>query len=826
MKIGNLRASDYWSGLFDDQDNLPVAAPARAYPFAPENLVAGGIAAQSDTTPPTLSAATSFGPYFRSTNTILELSFNENVKAGTGNVVIFDTADDSVFQTIAIGDTSKVSFSVSNAFINSNPDFLPNHTYRVTVDATAITDLAGNAWAGTATLPSPITIIVGPTIHVPSGTHYAVASGQTVTVTDSPNGSANVGFNLDAGSGFFDVTQLTNQGTIHISSTQVLVTGVNDDTSGHATQSLFWNETGALLDVSSAFGLLRGVYGNQLDVTNDGVLTVTSNGDAIGIDVYGGATLALRNTGSVTITGAGVAQGYIGENGAQFFNSGSISVTGHSTSAFAKEATFGVQLTNQFTFFNSGTILVANTGADGIGVEFSSSASAVEDIHNTGTITAAVAIEEFRNYMPQGPNSTLIDNSGTINGRIVLSLPPGSSVSSPASDGGAIVNTIHNDGTINGDITLGAYNDTYNGAGGTLNGTIMGGGGNDTINGGLGATIAGFSGNFSDYAKSYDAASQTMTVQDLRAGAPDGTDTVSHISQLHFADATYTYDTMGRVTEKVAVDAGGTTVTFYDVDNTAPWAEQRTHFDSQGSIDTQVDINDNGTAWTNFYDTSGPDWGWTASETDALGHTITSVSGSPDGGRLLTIYDTANAYRWAHLSVTFNANWNQVSLHGVNDDGSTTVGPSDLAPAYDTALWFTTPFDLDFNAAPSERPLTGGANPDILYGFAGNDTISGGGGDDFLVGGIGNDTVTGGPGDDRFVFNFGDGQDVVTDFTAGDAGGDVIDLHNYGISSFAALAPFLSQHGADTLIAIDAQNQIVLQGVQMANLNAADFLFH
>ncbi|HEY4943280.1 MAG TPA: hypothetical protein VII56_17760 [Rhizomicrobium sp.] len=118
-----------------------------------------------------------------------------------------------------------------------------------------------------------------------------------------------------------------------------------------------------------------------------------------------------------------------------------------------------------------------------------------------------------------------------------------------------------------------------------------------------------------------------------------------------------------------------------------------------------------------------------------------------------------------------------------------------------------------------------GAPTRIASGGAGNDRLSGGGNNDVLAGGTHNDTLTGGAGDDRFVFHYGDGLDVVTDFVAGDGSGDLIELHAYDIASFTALQPFMSQHGADVVIALDPDNTITLQHVTLAQLNAGDFLF-
>jgi serralysin len=118
----------------------------------------------------------------------------------------------------------------------------------------------------------------------------------------------------------------------------------------------------------------------------------------------------------------------------------------------------------------------------------------------------------------------------------------------------------------------------------------------------------------------------------------------------------------------------------------------------------------------------------------------------------------------------------------------------------------------------------GDAGNDDIRGAAGNDTLFGEAGNDTLNGGIGNDVLSGSSGDDLFVFNKGDGLDTVSDFTAGNAAGDVIDLHGYGVATFAALQGFMTQVAADTLIAFDASNHITLQSVTLGQLNQSDFL--
>lgn len=59
--------------------------------------------------------------------------------------------------------------------------------------------------------------------------------------------------------------------------------------------------------------------------------------------------------------------------------------------------------------------------------------------------------------------------------------------------------------------------------------------------------------------------------------------------------------------------------------------------------------------------------------------------------------------------------------------------------------------------------LLGNMGQDNLYGASGEDTLYGGTGDDYLYGGTGNDTIKGGSQDDTYVFQLGDGQDIIYD---------------------------------------------------------------
>jgi Ca2+-binding RTX toxin-like protein len=116
--------------------------------------------------------------------------------------------------------------------------------------------------------------------------------------------------------------------------------------------------------------------------------------------------------------------------------------------------------------------------------------------------------------------------------------------------------------------------------------------------------------------------------------------------------------------------------------------------------------------------------------------------------------------------------------------------------------------------------LTGGNGVDSISGRAGDDTLNGLKGDDRLAGDEGNDT---------FVFAAEFGNDTITAFDAGPAGGrDVLDVSAFGItaSNFVDRVTIMDL-GADTLVTIDgnAAQTIRLIGIGDAlSVTREDFL--
>ena len=108
--------------------------------------------------------------------------------------------------------------------------------------------------------------------------------------------------------------------------------------------------------------------------------------------------------------------------------------------------------------------------------------------------------------------------------------------------------------------------------------------------------------------------------------------------------------------------------------------------------------------------------------------------------------------------------------------------------------------------------MTGSILTNWLLGSAGNDTVNGKGGNDVLFGEGGADT---------FVFERGTGGDVIGDYQAGL---DHIRLSGVGYTSFAQIQTHMVENGGSTAIDLGQGDFVVLAGVPMASLTAADFL--
>jgi hypothetical protein len=118
----------------------------------------------------------------------LVTTFSENVKAGTGNIVIYQSPSTAI-ETIPVGD-ARVTISGATVTINPNTTLTGTTDYYVQIDATAFDDLAGNSYAGiTNTTDWNFTTAAPPekdaNIYYSAGTNAAALYNQTGISTSS-----------------------------------------------------------------------------------------------------------------------------------------------------------------------------------------------------------------------------------------------------------------------------------------------------------------------------------------------------------------------------------------------------------------------------------------------------------------------------------------------------------------------------------------------------------------------------------------------------------------------------------------------------------------
>ncbi len=122
----------------------------------------------------------------------------------------------------------------------------------------------------------------------------------------------------------------------------------------------------------------------------------------------------------------------------------------------------------------------------------------------------------------------------------------------------------------------------------------------------------------------------------------------------------------------------------------------------------------------------------------------------------------------------------------------------------DVFTWLDTPVTLSLGAG-NDNVSTGDFN-DKIDGGEGNDVLKGGAVNDTLIGGLGADTLYGGLGDDLYIFNRGDGADVIyDDYGALSARGAGADILSFGAGITAAQL-ILALSGADLVISVKDPN--------------------
>ncbi|MBS1168239.1 MAG: rhizobiocin, partial [Proteobacteria bacterium] len=205
-----------------------------------------------------------------------------------------------------------------------------------------------------------------------------------------------------------------------------------------------------------------------------------------------------------------------------------------------------------------------------------------------------------------------------------------------------------------------------------------------------------------------------------------------------------------------------------------------------------------------------------------------SAPGAGDGGSVLAKYTLSNGYGSGMDSIVFDdgTTWNVSYLKSHVSASVSTVASGSMqndnlvAGSGDSVVVGYAGDDI-LNGGAGNDILLGGEGRDQIYGAAGNDHLDGGNGDDRLNGGAGADSLTGGSGSDVFHFDLSFGHDTVADFS----NGDVIEFAGAIFADFSDMLNAATEVDGNTVIAINADNSVILQHVALASLSADEFRF-
>jgi VCBS repeat-containing protein len=223
-----------------------------------DNIGVTSVAQPPDTTAPTLSSSTPADGGTAGTTANLTLQFNETVKAGAGSFTL--TGDGGDVRVISASDASQVSYSGQVVTIDPAAALNPTETYHLSVAPDAITDLAGNAYAGTGGNPIDFfTFKPDPKIYEIQGTgHTSAYVGQhvvtegIVTAIDT-TGSRGFWIQDETGDGdaatsdaVFVFTNTTVSASVHVGD-KVSVEGTVNEFQGADPNNLTITEVGSSL---------------------------------------------------------------------------------------------------------------------------------------------------------------------------------------------------------------------------------------------------------------------------------------------------------------------------------------------------------------------------------------------------------------------------------------------------------------------------------------------------------------------------------------------------------------------------------------------------
>ncbi|MDT9547293.1 MAG: S8 family serine peptidase [Chlorobium phaeovibrioides] len=323
---------------------------------------------------------------------------------------------------------------------------------------------------------------------------------------------------------------------------------------------------------------------------------------------------------------------------------------------------------------------------------------------------------------------------------------------------------------------------------------LTGGAGNDELDGGSGkANVAVFSGNKADYTATWTGSNLGLTITDTASGR-DGTDTLTNVQILRFADGDVVLDAESNVPNPVgALDIGAgfdgslpivhASGDYHWVD--ADYYQQKLAADLTAdsalrlTIATSADHQVSGTIYLQFFLAGSSDTltftnlggSGTINQFDSnlsSGEHETSWIVSPLRWGSSTGFDEADAQRADVMVWGYTYDYSNSSVLGELVDYTITLDRVQFGTTGSDQL---TGDGLSgyIDARDGNDSVTGSVISEEILGGAGDDTLAGGAGDDVLRDAVGSNRLEGGAGDDLIDVSAGGAPKATID------GGDGVD---------------------------------------------------
>ncbi len=242
-------------------------------------------------------------------NSNILLTFDSAIALGSGNIRLVNAADTSDNRTIDVtAHNNQLSLSSDGAVLTINPtdDLASNSDYYLEIDAGAITDLAGNDYAGISNSET-LNFATGaeadttaPTITAVSVANGAHGIGDTVqvTVTAGPVGSAETDLTLSGSFNGQPLTNIDNDNTDGTYTGTYTVTAGDPDVADGSTVTTALVLTDAAGNASDPFAEVT-LSGESIDTTAPTLLSHIPADDADA--VVAGANLVLTFDSAIVL---------------------------------------------------------------------------------------------------------------------------------------------------------------------------------------------------------------------------------------------------------------------------------------------------------------------------------------------------------------------------------------------------------------------------------------------------------------------------------------------------------------------------------------------